>query len=62
MDITELLEALTTVYNEEKLSFISATKKPVMVNYLVGKMMVETKGKCDPNLARKLVMVIVDEL
>lgn len=55
----EFLEITAQVYEENKEEYIDAKKNPKLINYLVGKMMVKSKGEINPVLATAVVKAIV---
>lgn len=61
MNPIEFLEAIYRVSQENPLHFADTQNQSAHINYLVGKIMVETKGQCDPELAMKVVKIIVEE-
>ncbi len=58
--VKEFLEITAQVYDENTKVYLSASKNPQNVNYLVGKMMVKSKGMINPELAMKVVKAIVE--
>lgn len=61
MTPNEFLEAIYKVGKENPIHFADPENQSNHINYLVGKIMVETKGHCDPKLALKVVKIIVEE-
>jgi len=60
LEVTKLLTAVAKVYDQEKQQFLTARFQPQTINYLVGKIMVETKGQADAPLAMKFVKAITE--
>lgn len=62
MDLTvsEFLTIITKVYDEEKEALLVAQTNPYTINYVVGKIMVKSKGQIDPTLALKITKCIVE--
>lgn len=58
--ITEFFRILTEVYNEELTALLYAQNNPQHINYVVGKIMVKSKGKINPDLALKITKCIVE--
>ncbi len=54
-DESELLEIIQQVISEEPQAVEQAKSNPQTINYLVGKVMQETKGKADPTLTLDLL-------
>ncbi len=61
-DVREFLEALIKVQEECPLQFAETYNKSNHINFLTGKMMVYTKGKCSPEVATKVIKILVEEL
>lgn len=58
--ITEFLTAIAKVWAEEQTSIKKAKTSPETINYLVGKIMQHTKGKCKSNLALQVCRLMVN--
>jgi len=62
LSITEFLLAIIRVYREYKDDFTKCLDDSTHVNFLVGKVMSETKGKASPELALKTIKAIVKDM
>ena len=60
MPTTIALTLISKVYDEEKSALLEAQTNPQIINYVVGKLMVASKGKIDPALALKVTKCIVE--
>jgi len=60
LTVTEFLTCIKEVFDENVSDFIQAQTSPQSVNYLVGKMMVKTKGVADPKVTLNTIKAIVD--
>lgn len=58
--VTEFLRIITAVYEEESEALLKAQNNPQHINYVVGKMMVKSKGQINPELAMKITKCIVE--
>lgn len=55
------LEALYKVHQENPIHFADPENQSNHINFLVGKMMVETNGQCPPELAMKVIKTIMED-
>ena len=60
LTVSDFLKTTLEVYNENTEQFLLAQQDPNLVNYLVGKFMVKTKGKADPKTTMDIIKVIVN--
>jgi len=60
LTISEFLNSLSEVYDENKEDFLNAQNKPQLINYLMGKLMIKTKGKVNPVLALTIFKAVVN--
>lgn len=60
LTVSEFLEIILKVYEENTEQFLQARQDPNLVNYLVGKFMVKTKGKVDSVTTLKIIKAIVN--
>ena len=58
--VSEFFKIITDVYDEEKSALLDSQRNPNQINYVVGKIMVKSKGKIDPKLAMKITQCIVE--
>jgi Asp-tRNA(Asn)/Glu-tRNA(Gln) amidotransferase B subunit len=62
LSITEFLLAIIRVYRDYKDDFTKCHDDPTHVNFLVGKVLQETKGTASPELAMKTIKAIVKDM
>ena len=62
LTLTDFLMAFIRVKKAEPNIFEDAVKDRQLINYIVGKLMVITKGQMEPKVAMKAVNAIVDDL
>ena len=60
MSIGEQFNTMAKVYEEESEALSLAQKNPQTINYIVGKIMVASRGEIDPELAMKVTKIIVE--
>lgn len=60
LTIREFLNVITDVCEEESTALLKAQSNPQHINYVIGKIMVKSKGEIDPNLALKITRCIVE--
>lgn len=60
LTINEFLTSLSEVYDENQDVFLKAQKDQQLINYLMGKLMVKTKGKVNPVLALTIFKSLVN--
>jgi Asp-tRNA(Asn)/Glu-tRNA(Gln) amidotransferase B subunit len=58
--VREFLETIAQVYDENKEEFLTTDLKPENINYIVGKMMVKSKGQINPSLALSVIKAITE--
>lgn len=61
MNPIEFIEAIYRVSQENPLHLADTENQSAHINFLVGKIMVQTEGQCNPELAMKVVKIIVEE-
>jgi len=59
LTVTEFLTYIKEVYDENTEVFLKARSDSQLINYLVGKMMVKTKGTTDPKVTLNTIKAIV---
>jgi len=59
LNVTEFLTYIKEVYDENTSIFLKAQNDSQLINYLVGKFMVKTKGCGDPKVALNIIKSIV---
>lgn len=62
LSITEFLLAVIRVYRDYKDDFAKCIDDSTHVNFLVGKVLQETKGTASPELAQKTIKAIVKDM
>lgn len=60
LTVSDTLLAITRVYNSNKGEFLDAQQNPQIINYLVGKVLVETRGKGDIKVIQTIIKALVE--
>lgn len=58
--VGDFLEALYKVHSENPIHFADPDNQSNHINYITGKMMVETKGKASPEFTMKVVKMLIE--
>ena len=58
--VRSFFEVISETFDENREEFLDAQTDPNMINYLVGKIMVKSKGEINPELSMKVIKAIVE--
>lgn len=60
LTVSDTLLAISRVYNTNKGIFLEAQKDPNLVSFLVGKVLVETRGSGDTKVITNIIKILVE--